>query len=195
MEHLLAPEPLTTEPLSPPPETELGESVGSGAPNGSPAAPAAVQFASQASHLTLSAFGNDAERQRPGLHRMSTLASPTAPLITTCSMMPSSADAQLPPEIGPGEGVGEWQKGAAITHGQFLPDALPPSRSGSRPWEVDAGVDAACDVPKIASTMVAMKQSRQLLELPTEVLLQILSNLEVCDLLAISRVRPVSPFS
>lgn len=191
MEEPRAPSPSTQEPLSPPPEAELGESVGSG--RADPDSAAAVQLASQASHLTLSTSGIVAEGYGAKPPGMSSSAFRVPYFITASPIMPPTADAQRPPEIAQDRGAREWQKGVAITHGcEFPPGESPPSPS----VEGTVGAYTAFNQPVAASTTVVVKQStvqnKQLLDLPNEVLLQVLSNLEVCDLLATSRVRPVS---
>jgi len=171
--------------LSPPSET--GEGTGSGvAPD--PATAAAVQLASRASHLTLSSSEIKADLTRTGRTRMDA----TTAMIQSPAM-PSSptSDAQPCLEIVQNGNMDKWRHEEAInTPGGVSASTTCSSlelESGTRIAETHAAAVHATD-PQPFQPISAGNAARQLLDLPNEVLLQILSNLDVCDLLATSRV-------
>ena len=191
MEVPRAPSTPSQEPLSPPP-SQPGESVGSDGADLDSAL--AVQLASQSSHLTLSASGNDAEGHRAICMRP---CAPWTPITRTDALTSlSNSGAQPSPEIAQGGDQEEWQKGATTSSVDALVfNSLPSSRPRVTEAFVGTGF-ATSDERSTVSTWSVVGQSTArtglLTDLPNEVLLQILSNLEVCDLLATSRVRLVS---
>lgn len=197
MEAACASSPACRDALSPPP-SETGESVGHGAPGSGnaaeAAAAAAVQLASQASHLTLSNSGIDADLSRTGCARMDATTTTTTTSTTIWSpTMPLPPDAQPRLEIVPNACIEEWRERDAIItpRGVLAPPAflLSVSGSGSRPGIAETHAFGVAQPP--ASHLepgAAGSAVRHLLDLPNEVLLQILSDLDVCDLLATSRV-------
>ncbi|KAK1759886.1 hypothetical protein QBC47DRAFT_438150 [Echria macrotheca] len=170
--------------LSPP--LESGESAGSGTPDTAHAL--AVQLAGQASHLTLSSSGSDADSPAVDGRRTSAVT-----LVSSSEVSPPGAQHGL--EIARGRTIQEWRREAMITPMGVTVTPVPPRLvSGFRPRIAEMQVAAAqtptgkpSTVGNAVITSRSGVRSRHLLDLPNELLLQILSNLDVCDLLATSR--------
>ncbi len=172
--------------LSPPPEPEHFP-VADGVESADLDSAVAFQLASQASHLTLSPSGKDAGglvvKSLADIGR--SLGVPRCPDVShDSSGSVLDTGAQLCPKIEEHRQAEGWQDATTNT------PTVPPVLGMDSPLmplvahELGAGAgDMAVDVSRCPVV------GKQLLDLPNEVLLQILSNLEVCDLLATSRVR------
>ncbi|KAK4228665.1 hypothetical protein QBC38DRAFT_148347 [Podospora fimiseda] len=128
-----------------------------------------VQLASKTSHLTLSGSGSEEEEPRA-----------EGDDLGSCTIeLPDKTNSAANIEVGV-----EWQE-----NGRLSLSTLPCPQAVDAPWSMQLHTDEAHRTSSDADGLVPgrRRQKIQFCELPTEILLHILSFLDVCDLLSTSR--------
>ena len=182
--------------LSPPASSEFTHTYeGTGTGGTAADTVVAVQLASTASPCLLSTSVKDAAGSTVGATDTDAHTPQPSETIAHSSLTPSLAGAQ-PPEITWDREIREWQdtaiinpKGVSALSTPSSPRPYLNSLSEERHVSVQAVLSGPRDVGLVWMGSTGKAPGRHLLDLPNEVLLQILSNLEVCDLLMASRVR------
>lgn len=149
---------------------------------------AAAQLVDKTTNLTISAFGRVAEELPAGGDSAGLLAAHVLGTTPSLALL-VSGDTQP----CPGTLTGSWEAAAPRAASEVPTDVLlTPPYCSSVVVATPSGIRARVEDVDTTTASTALSQRstpRRLSDLPNEVLLHILSYLDVCDLLATSRVR------